>query len=189
MITLSLHDGSRPVVHVTVSPTDPVQVLNAYVDGAGPKLLMYNYSLIMTTFTFSFYGITDGSDLFVVRRTETRNTMKSHHTIDASMRIMKKHCFKSLKFPSYMDEVDVNAKLYERLRNLLPDYSIFKEASRLHDLHYAHLELVLRAYQSRPNEDSAFNHKYLSERNLKLNLDIPKRSEPSTDALPRCWRV
>lgn len=189
MITLALHDGTRPVRRVTVSPTDPVHVLSAYVDGSGPKMLMYNYSLIMTSFTFSYYGITDDSDLFVVRRTEASNTMKGHRSNESCMRLMRKGCFTSITLAPCMDKESVNILLYEKFRKYIPDNSIIKEESRLQDLHNARLEMLPSAYQNEINEVSTYNQKYLTQRNYKLNLETNKGLEPSTDALPKCWRV
>ncbi|OHT13906.1 hypothetical protein TRFO_15785 [Tritrichomonas foetus] len=65
-ISIRLHLPNHETTIATVRSDDTISVLNKYVSGGSPKKIIYKNCLIMTSFSFSFFGIQDGDDLYVV---------------------------------------------------------------------------------------------------------------------------
>ena len=70
MIRIILHNTDSPTVTVDVDPNSAIQVLGKHIPGKSAKFLLYKNTLISDIFTFGFYGIKDGDNIYVVREME-----------------------------------------------------------------------------------------------------------------------
>jgi len=66
-ITVRLHDQNNNVQEVIVNPNDLIQVLDVNVPGKERRFLYYKGNILMTSFSFKFFNIHDGDDIFILR--------------------------------------------------------------------------------------------------------------------------
>ena len=167
-ITVNLHDPDRGTINVTVQPTDAVNVLARHVAVGGRRLLCYKGSAVMTAFTFQFFGINNGDDIYVVK----------------------------LKKPAAVRDRDYfnhNVKKKHKMRKMMPlsgtcfsparVHGIVKEAARLMDI------VANRCEWQRPKvfsqrEDPLINLLTPAAEPTSIGASL---TAPSTEALPMFW--
>ena len=67
-ITLTLHDEAldHPMT-IDVDPLDPVASLQDHIQDGGSRILIYNGCILNRAFTFAYFGIVDGAQLYFMR--------------------------------------------------------------------------------------------------------------------------
>jgi hypothetical protein len=156
-ITIRLHDGERPPQEITVSLTDPVQILQNHIPAGGRRLIAFQGSLIMAGFSFQYHQIKDGDDLYVVR--PTAGSASSPHR------------------SNHRSSLERRAEAAARRAE-----SLTREAARLSDLQCHSMVIWSLAIENDDFESAAAPPKWKTVFDPEKQPD-----GPNTEPLPVCW--
>lgn len=167
-ITIRLHEVDKEVRDVTVHECDPIQVLQHEVHGDGKKFIMFNRNVLMTSFSFKFFGIKDGDDVYVLRSPRNNKQQNIRRRLNGSKN-------KSTHSVIKMANGDVE----------VIDKSVALECLRLLDLLYIRDEFR-PSYNRRAQ---AYNEENIEPQTAQqqMSVEVVKASEPSTNSLPIFW--
>ena len=160
-ITLHLHEPNKPTRDVCVCRNDPIQVLQNEVKGNDKRYVLYKRSILMTSFSFKYFGINDGDDLYVVHMPQNKGRRVSNNNL---MKILKKR----ISLPSGEVEIDRTA---------------VQECVRLMDLMYIRDEFRPKVFRESIVENTSNEKKETQRTVYKEN----QATEPSTECLPIFW--
>ncbi|EAX99614.1 hypothetical protein TVAG_215140 [Trichomonas vaginalis G3] len=169
MFTLYLHDTDGNTQEIVVSPSDPIKRLDInFKNGQRPHIIFDNH-LIVSDFTFSFYGIKNGDHLYLMPNT----TGKSNQ----------------MTSPFLPERFNEAQKRFNMAQSFHPesDHSFVLESVRLKDQYFNKIEsnyYLNRAVMARTFEAEQTVRKI---KHTKLITDFKKLSKPSTTALPKFW--
>ena len=166
-ITIRLHEANKEVREVTVNDSEPIQVLQQEVHGEGKKFIVFNRNVLMTAFSFRFFGIKDGDDLYVLR-SQHNNKQQKQRKFNGS---------KSRATHTYIKLANGDVEVVDK--------SAACECIRLLDLLYMKDEIR----QSPNRRISTYNEEDTDSQTEQSNMkvEIVKATEPSTNSLPIFW--
>ena len=72
LINVRLHDSEEETKIICINPNDSVQVLVNSVKGDDRRFLFYKGGILMTAFSFKFFKISDGDDIYVLRTSNSK---------------------------------------------------------------------------------------------------------------------
>ena len=167
-ITIHLHEPNKETHDVTVHPSDAIQVLQQEVQGNDRRFILFNNNILMTSFSFKFFGIKDGDDIYVLRspKNNTKLNQKKRST-----------SFKGKNTHSYIKMANGNIEAVDK--------SAAYECIRLLDLLY--IQDQIRPFPNRRLQVSNINEEKTPTNNQEVILEANKRTEPSTESLPIFW--
>ena len=167
-ITVRLHEPNKEIREVTVRECDPIQVLQQEVKGDDKRFIMYNRNVLMTAFSFKFFGIKNGADIYVLRSPRNNSTANKQKKV---IQNNTRRLHSSIKMPN--GEVGT------------VDKSAACECIRLLDLLY--IQDQIRPYPNRrfklENTYEELSHTPKQE----TTVEAPKPTAPSTESLPIFW--
>ena len=161
-LTLRLHDGPC-VQDVHVDSRDMVQVLEKLATGTDRRFIMHKGKLLMTSFSFQFYNIKDGDNIYILRGKQRQETKTKQQAKDKRMK------------RDFLVQCD---KTHEQ--------DLAREATRLIDLVAMQIdgnENVYRHYA----RIAKINAERDSQDKIQLTEECVSLQEPSKDMLPVFW--
>lgn len=166
VITIHLHMSGTDVRDVVVHPGDQIQVLDQEVKGEDKRYIIFNNNILLTSFSFKFFGIKDGDHLYVLRapRNPSRQSQKQKNLLQKA-----KNAYSFVKMGN--DNVEAI------------DRSAVKECIRL-------LDLMCMRDESRPFcGRRAIQEKPVVERKApeQRTPEWSRAMEPATKTLPIFW--
>ena len=165
-ITIRLHEIGMEIREIKVHPTDSIQILQKEVTGIDQRFIMFKNSILMTSFSFKFFGINDGDDLYVIRAPRKTNDSKKHKVLHN----------KSKNTHTTVDIGNGNVSIVDK--------SLIHECARILDLMYIKDERP-RLYR-RPSVLVTTNSKDEVTNTIPQTQES-KATEPSTNCLPIFW--
>ena len=178
-ITIYLHDKNGEQTGITVCINDTIESLNILKERKNVCLLFHN-SVLLPSFSFGFYGISNGDHIFVVQSQEPKKPRTPRFRPVMHSLNEQKHMFTD------HNKLSVERRtLWETIRNL-NHYPLFQMMSHNLDTSQNTAEFNLECcnlYQMHYENDQQQKKNYTD--NPLINL--PPCSTPCTDALPTCW--
>ena len=167
-ITVRLHELNKEPREVTVHESDPIHVLQQEVQGNDKRFILFHRYILNTSFSFKFFKIHDGDDLYVIRspRNENRQAQKKQ-ILTQKQRMIHSH----LKMPNGEVEVIDKTAAFECIRLL---------------------DLLSLRDQMRPSLNRQYQLTKTTEEQQhdtgeELVLESNKLKEPATESLPIFW--
>ena len=172
MLNMFLYDSDGTQKRITVNPYDCIQVLDSIVKEGGKRYILYKNQLIMTGFTFKFYGMKDGDKLFVVR---TQKQLPNISTQNLT----------NIKLQTKQNEAN---RRFLITQNFSPDYNypLVLELNRLVDQMFNKAEFKRI---TNPKFLKAFDEIYPKKQRKPnpVRLKFCPIDHPSTEELPVFW--
>lgn len=170
LITIYLHDVNCPVRELTVRKTDCIQVLQDEVKGDDKRFIMYKNSLLMSSFSFQFFGVKDGDHLYVLR---ARYNNKKRDLTDTP----KNNLQKQLNNFSRVTLANGNVEVIDK--------SALLECTRLLDLMYLRDDYIPPVARRGPESIAAETTH--TDNDNHTTIPTGRMTVPSSDVLPIFW--
>ncbi|KAH0789270.1 hypothetical protein GPJ56_006821 [Histomonas meleagridis] len=191
LITIHLHDLDSNCIDLTVSALDPVKILEEYlteIDASHNRYFVYNGTLLMGSFTFSFFKIGDGSHIRTVIMKKHIKAPSAQSYFDHNFKMKHRNLKQSRPItPTYR----VQENMVNELMDNIPRRSTIIEAARLLDLSNLRNEISGKVTDIFETTDKNLDHR----QNI-MNATIFKQSRvkttenhsaPSSEVLPMIW--
>jgi hypothetical protein len=165
-ITIRLHTSNKDTRDIVVHPSDPIKVLDQEVKGNEKRFIMFNGNILMTSFSFKFFGVKDGDHLYVLRapRKQQKQSQKTKNLVQSL-----KNTYSLVKMGN--DNVEII------------DRSALRECIRLLDLMYIRDESRPFSHRRAPQEEEIADQDPPKQQTVECGRPI----EPSTGSLPIFW--
>ncbi|EAX94394.1 hypothetical protein TVAG_194800 [Trichomonas vaginalis G3] len=169
-ISVFLHDSNNEIKEISVHKTDPVQVLQDEIKGNDKRFIMYKNSLLMTSFSFQFFGIKDGDHLYVLRTKYGNKKREMAETSKSLLQMQRSSRCCMILSNNNVEVIDKSALL---------------ECTRLLDLMYLRDDYLSPA--SRRGPEIMASDASQASNSSKSIIPTVRLNEPSSEVLPIFW--
>ena len=144
-IQVILHKNGKEFP-VLVNLFDPVSILSTQFQSKNPLILMFKNMTLLSAFTFAFYGITDGSHIFLIEhKTDKPNPRPKDVNREIAKNIIGREEFKKIfrRMRSSGDEEES----FETSYKTYVDANFAREAAKIKDRFFQRVEGTIKCHR------------------------------------------